>query len=125
MPASSHQHCKKTVQRTQDDRVRAILGVRDGSLPPIEQEALRKYYRYLSGALWFPLSARYHEAASVLEDITHTVTVLGLIDPADNVADEGLLCRAVKDGKTIEVPLVELEVDRQSRNFQLIEDYWY
>lgn len=123
MPSSRQQHFRNVASDTQDDRVRAILGVR--RIPPVELKWLRRYHRYLASTLSFPFAASFHEVVSPLEEITHTVAVLSLVDPVENATADGLLCRALQDGKLVELPLVELEVEPQSRNFRLIEDYWY
>jgi hypothetical protein len=122
---SSEQHLQRSPIGTQDGRVRAILGVPGGPLPPVEEKWLRRYYRYLAGTLSFPFPARYHEAVSPWEEITHTVTVLGLVDPAEIATDDGLLCRVLQEGILAELPLVDLEVEPHDRNFQFVEDYWY
>ncbi|NUQ62718.1 MAG: hypothetical protein HUU20_09525 [Pirellulales bacterium] len=73
-----------------------------------------------------PFCAFYHEAVNPLEDISHVVSVLEILDPSEHSSSDGLLCRAIDEGgKVLEVPLMELEVDPQSPNFALIEDYWY
>jgi hypothetical protein len=43
------------------------------------------------------------------------------------VGDEidGLFCKTRKAEYELDLPLIELEIPPNSRNFQLIEDYWY
>lgn len=108
----------------QDQRIRAVLNAPDGPLPPVDPEALRRYYRFLKGRLLLPFRAVYFEQVNRWEDARYRVTVVGLHDPAELPADQGLVCRAVRQGKPVDLPLVELEIDHENPNFQLIEDYW-
>lgn len=107
-----------------EQRIRDILNAPAGSLPPVDRVSLGRYHAYLIGRLVFPFRAVYYEQVGRWEDARYEVTVVGLADPSAYPADQGLICRAVRQGKRIQLPLVELEISPESRNFQLIEDYW-
>jgi hypothetical protein len=110
-----------------EDRIRKALGTLAARLPEVTGETLQAYYRYLKAAMVFPFQARYPEAAGIHGEVVRKVTALELLDPAVDFGGEslGLVCR-VRKGKTeTELPLADLEVDEDSPNYQLIEDYWY
>ncbi len=86
---------------------------------------LRRYQQFLNRMLSFPFEAVYHEPVSPLEDISHAVVVVAVVDPDNYPEAEGLNCRVILGGGAVEVPLVDLEVDPHSQNFEFIEDYWY
>ena len=76
---------------------------------------LKRYYYLLNNELSFPFPAVYREPIGITGDATHLVVVVGLCDPSEHPTEHGLLCRAVLHGKTIELPLVEVE--SQHRQF--------
>lgn len=110
-----------------DDRVRAVLDVNEGPLPPVGNNTLQSYYEYLTAHLALPFQARYPEPVSFHEEVVRTVTVAGILDPTKNLDCESLGIVGVgRQGKImVEIPLADLEVDEDDENHQLVEDYWY
>jgi hypothetical protein len=53
--------------------------------------------------------------------------VVSLLNPEEHEGHEehGILCRVLYGTEQIEVPLANVEVNEDSINFQLVEDYWY
>ena len=101
-------------------------------LPRVDEDTLLDYYRYLKDALSFPFVAQVCQdtglvGKQVLDGRRHTITVLGLLNPARRRSETsaGLLCIGRKGGLVLEVPLAELEVEADDRNHRLLEDYWY
>jgi hypothetical protein len=106
--------------------VQAILG--EGRLPPFTEESLLEAYRYLAAQLSFPFDATYDVDTDFdHEEKVSSVTVFGLIEPDDQIVEEGLLCKALEDGEAIELPLYAVDVSPDSKNRKLIEGYldWY
>ena len=107
------------------DRIRAILGVRQGaSLPAIGAETLRKYYQFLLSQMTLPCEASYSPNTA---NTIYPVTVVGLIDPATappGDRDE-LYCSVYYRNELDVLPLVDIEVAEDSPNFRLLEDYWF
>ena len=106
--------------------VQAILG--EGPLPPFTEASLLEAYRYLAAQLSFPFDATYDVDTDFdHEEKVSSVTVLGLIEPDDQVVEEGLLCKALEDGEAIELPLNAVYVSLDSKNRILTEGYldWY
>jgi hypothetical protein len=107
-----------------EDRVRAILGIAQGSsLPKVSSAALLGYYRYLSSRLVLPCEAQF----SVDDGTVYPVTVLRLADPQTMPSDSRAgLCCVVQLRDTAEIiPLAEIEMGCDSPNFQILEDYWF
>ena len=92
--------------------------------PPLNQDSLRRFHYALESNLAFPFPAVYHEPVSQTGDATHQVTVIGLCDPSEHPNEHGLLCKAIRHGEHVELPLVEIEVNFDNPNFELIEKYW-
>jgi len=106
------------------DRIRAILELpRGASLPRVNAATMLTYYRYLSSRLALPCEARY----SSDDGTVYPVTVTGLVDPQTKPSDPwvGLCCMAYHRNKTEILPLVDIEVEHDSPNFQILEDYWF
>lgn len=107
-----------------ESRIRRILDVAPfHSLPEVNHDALRAYYLRLLRRMSFPFKAEHIE----LTGPERHVIVLRLVDPAQHTStlDSGLLCEARQEDRLVQVPLAELKVDADDRNYQLIEDYWY
>jgi hypothetical protein len=111
----------------QDDRIRSILGLTsDDPLPESDDEWLLTYYEYLVANLSFPFEATYSFETGPFQDKTYAITVLGLLDPDEFPGEEyGLFCQARRDGKRIELPLIEIEVRKGNPNRRLVADYSY
>lgn len=110
---------------TTEDRIRAVLGVRNGTaLPKVNAATMLTYYRYLASRLTLPCEARYSSDA---DGMIYPVTVTGLIDPQTMPPDNpvGLCCMVYHRNKAEVMPLVDIEVGYDSPNFQLLEDYWF
>ena len=110
----------------QKERILAALGLTDDRLPVVDDDTLHSYYEYLSENLSLPFTAHYPKPTNPREEVLHECTVLGLLDPSKCVNDEidGIFCKTQKVEFEVNLPLVELEVPKGSRNFQMIEDYW-
>ncbi len=96
-------------------------------LPPVTEESLIKCHRYLAAHLSFPFEAVYLGENEFSEETESKVCVVGLVDPDERLIDEGLFCKAIEHGETLELPLTEIEVTRESRDRDLIEGYtgWF
>jgi hypothetical protein len=106
--------------------VQAILG--EGPLPLLTEENLLEAYRYLAARLSFPFDGTYDVDTDFdHEEKVSSITVLGLIEPDDQAMDEGVLCKALEDGETIELPLYAVDASPNTGNRKLIEGYsdWY
>ena len=130
--AEAHGHGLKVVskscpQHAQRERILEALWPLGELSPNVDEETLSRYYKYLTARLSFPFTATYPEPRTLLEKWQHRCTVLELLDPANDICDEfdGIFCRTIKGKYEIHLPLTELEIPRDSPNFQLIEDYWY
>ena len=110
----------------QDDRIRAIFGLTsDDPLPPVNEENLRRYHRYLRSQLSFPFQARCTVETNPFEETRYLVTVVGLLNADNFDEEEGVLCEAERQGESIELPLADLEVTINPHDRQLVEDYSY
>ncbi len=118
---------KSCPEHDQRDRILAALGPLGGRLPSVDEKALSRYSKYLTARLSFPFPATYPEPKTLLEEVEHRCTVVGLLDPAKDICDEfaGIYCKTSKGMYEINLPLIELEVPDDSPNFQFIEDYGY
>ena len=114
-------------KRGQRDRIVEALAPLDGRLPSVDEKTLSRYYKHLAARLSFPFTATYPAARTSLEEVQHRCTVIELLDPANDICDEfdGIFCKTRKGKYEINLPLIELEVRKDSANFQLIEDYWF
>ena len=110
-----------------NDRIRTSLGLATDRFPRVDEKTLFQFYEYLSANLRFPFAAYYPERINLWEERAFLCVVLSLLDPEIHVGDEfdGLFCKIRKRGYELTLPLIELEIPQNSRNFQLIEDYWY
>ena len=88
---------------------------------------LFRYYQYLSANLRFPFVAHYPEPTNSREEGEFRCVALGLLGPEYQPGDEwtGCIPKTRKGPHELNLPLIELAVPQNSRNFQLIEDYWY
>ncbi len=96
-------------------------------LPPVTEEVLIKCHRYLAAHLTIPFEAIHLRQGEFPEETEIGIRVVGLVDPDERLMDEGLFCRVVEEGETIELPLTDIEVTGVSRNRDLIEGYadWF
>ncbi len=89
---------------------------------------MRKYYEFLTRNLSLPFQAQHTEETGIYGQPAYSqVEVVAFLDPEKNPAEEylGLICKVRKVDREMEVPLVDLEVDEDNRNYRLLEDYWY
>ena len=110
----------------QKQRILAALG-NEEELPLVDEEALFRYFEYLSENLSLPFDALGSDSTTLYGDTPYECTVQELLDPSRYFSDpfDGILCRTQKAGFEANLPLLELEVSQNDPNFQLIEDYWY
>jgi hypothetical protein len=115
------------VENRREWRIRAALGLPCDPLPRVDDEALYRYYEFLSAHLSLPLTAYYPAPDTPREEREFRCEVLELIDPRKYLGDpfDGLYCRTRKGRYTLNLPLFELEIPSDDVNFELIEDYWY
>jgi hypothetical protein len=108
-----------------ESRIRAALGLKSGNLPKVEHRWLCTYHDYLAERLRMPFAAQY--AGEIGAARMLLVTVEGLVHPDETAGDEenGLLCVARLDKQTLQLPLMDIEVDSADRNFQSLDDYWF
>jgi hypothetical protein len=118
---------ESNAQHDQRDRIIDALGPLGGRPPSLDEENLSRYYRYLSVRLSFPFAAQYPESTTSFEEVQYRCTVLELLDPIKDIYDEfdGIFCKTQKGKYETNLPLLELEIPKDSPNFQMIEDYWY
>jgi hypothetical protein len=111
----------------QEERIRAALGLARGPLPEVQSRWLHRYYEYLAAHLSLPFDGEYAEDISGYRQLVAPVTVVALLHPAEHGGHEelGLLCRAWRGDRQIELPLADVELPPDAANGQLIEDYWY
>ena len=110
-----------------EDRMRAALGVTtDDPVPFVEKETLLKYFEYLKANLVFPFPATYshHDGK---RRILHNVSVVGMSDDFPIEDEYGLVCKVKDEKEEWEVPLMLMDVGKDDRNHQLVEDYdrWF
>ena len=81
------------------------------------------YYHYLARRLTLPCEARYCSD----DGTVYPVTVTDLVDPKSMPSDSraGLCCMANYRNRIEILPLVDVEVEHDSPNFQMFEDYWF
>src|SRR5262249_4533958 len=89
---------------------------------------LRTYHAHLARQLRFPFRANRVEAA--LEPVQYRryrITVNALLAAEEGDTDSGLLCEAVEEGETIQMPLADIKNVAAGPNRQLVEDYqdWF
>jgi hypothetical protein len=109
-------------------RIKAALGQTQGRLPAVTKETLQLYYEHLAAHLSLPFAARYPESVGLHSEIIRSVMVVGIRNPTDRpglAACTGILCKVRTATQELELPLADLEVDCDSPNYELIEDYWY
>lgn len=111
----------------QKHRILVALGNNGHDPPMVDEDTLFSYFEFLSENLSFPFKADYPEPAELSEDSQYECTAQGLLDPSKYVGDpfDGILCKTMKAGIEVNLPLHELHIAHDSPNFQLIEDYWY
>ena len=110
-----------------EDRIRAAMGVTtDDPVPFVEKETLLKYFEYLKANLVFPFPATYshHDGK---RQISHNVSVVGMSDDFPIEDEYGLVCKVKDDKEEWEVPLMLMDIGKDDRNHQLVEDYdrWF
>jgi len=111
----------------QEDRIKIVFGLSmDRATPKVNRRTLIRYYEYLSTHLLFPFVAQYPELTNLSEERDFRCLATSLVSPA-TLGDEfdGLFCTVRKEKCKLNLPLIELIVPQTTRNFQLIEDYWY
>ncbi len=112
-------------KHNQEDRIRAVFGLTsDDLLPERDRSSERTYFEYLKAHLLFPFQADCWDANFSRRMFVRRVSVLSMAERCEP-ADFGILCLA-NDGKNyLEAPLADLDVDKNSPNGPLLEDYVY
>jgi hypothetical protein len=111
----------------QAQRIMAALGVTSGGVPSVSEETLARYHKYLAAKLSLPFVAYYPQPTNSRESAQFRRVVVELLDPTRYACDEidGIFCKTCQADFEVNLPLIELHVPDNSRNSQLIEDYWY
>lgn len=111
----------------QKARIMTVFGLTGERLPKVNEDTLLQYYNYLAANLSFPFTAHYPEPMNSREQMEFRCVVLELLDPEKFLGDEfdGIFCKTRKGKYEINLPLIELDISEDSRNSQLIEDYWF
>jgi hypothetical protein len=114
-------------QADQKQRIRIALGAKNERLPTVDEKALSRYYRYLSANLVLPFAAHFPKPTTAEEQTEFCCTVVSLIDPTKYLGDgfDGIFCKTRKGEYELNLPLIDLYLPENSRNGQLIEDYWF
>jgi hypothetical protein len=110
-----------------EGRIRVALGLARGPLPKMGIPWLHNYHEYLAVRLSLPFQARCAEGIGRLGQFACVVEVIALLNPDEthDIECVGLVCTARCGNQTAELPLVDLEVEAASPNYQPLEDYWY
>lgn len=110
-----------------EHRIIRAFGMRNRSIPRVDEATLSTYYRYLSANLPLPLAAYYPMPASPREEAEFQCIVLELLDPSKHIGDamDGIFCKTRKGRYEVNLPLIDLYLPAESPGFQLIEDCWY
>lgn len=108
-------------------RICQALGIEVQPLPEVTPQWLQRYYEYLRPRLVFPFLASCPNETEGGGLSFTSVHIVSLLDPSASAdtSRTGLLCAALREGETVPVPLVDVEVAEDGRNFTLIDDYWY
>ena len=96
-------------------------------IPGVHDEALFRYYKYLTEHLSFPFIANFPKPMNLQEEDDFCCIVLMLLDPAKHLGGgcDGILCKTRKGTYEITLPLFDLYLPEDSFGFQLIDDYWF
>jgi hypothetical protein len=126
----SHQCAESShgiAENRKERRIRAALGLPGDPLPRVDEDALHRYYEYLTAHLSFPLVAYYPPPSNPREEREFRCEVLELLNPRKPLGDQfdGIFCKTRKGRYILNLPLFELEIPQHSANFELVEDYWY
>jgi hypothetical protein len=111
-----------------DMRIARLFGLPEDEEPPeVTEETLEVYYEHLRTRLRFPFDGEYTRETGPLQDTSYAITVTGLADVEDGDEFYGLLCEGRQGRRRVVVPLAEIDVDSDTPNFQLIDDYrvWF
>jgi hypothetical protein len=116
-----------TPSADQKERIRAAFGLTSGDLPRVDQDTLAQYQAYLAVNMALPFTAYYPQPASAQEKSQFRCTVREVLDPTRYLGDEfdGIFCKTRKGKFEVNLPLIELQIPRDSPAFQLVEDYCY
>jgi hypothetical protein len=114
-------------QPDQKQRIRIALGSKNELLSKVDEETLSRYYHYLSANLTLPFAAHFPKPTTSEEQKAFRCTVVSLIDPTKYLGDgfDGIFCKTRKGEYDLNLPLIDLYLPENSKNFQLIEDYWF
>jgi hypothetical protein len=100
-----------------------------GPLPPVNQENLRQYHRYLRTRLTFPCSGRYYEDPINFPDKPMPMSFKALAPEDQCVGEFGLLLEANLGAASgsLMVPLIKVDLEGDEATKQLVQDYtrWF
>jgi hypothetical protein len=107
----------------QDDRIRAVFGLTtDDPLPEDTRDSQQTYFTHLKAHLKFLFAARFNDQA---QRRMRNVMVVGMCDEFPVDESYGVMCNVMSRDEKAEIPLSELEVDEEDRNYQTVDDYTY
>lgn len=128
MPRSNGSR-KRMSRNSPEARLRAILSVADDeAMPRVDLYSLRQFHDYLAGHFTFPFEGTLMSPIGPHRDTASPLSVIRLMDPVEEYAPEemyGLICKAVQNGKRIELPLARVDVAKDNLNRQQLDDYHY
>ena len=117
---------RKPKPDSQTQRLRAILDSTKGRLPRVGVETLRRFHDYLVDHLAFPFEGRLSDPIGPHRDTESPLSAIRLMDPVREYSPEemhGLIVKAEQNGEKIELPLDRIDVEEDSPQHQLLEDY--
>lgn len=118
---------QKQQRDSSENRIRVALGVTpDEPMPRVDLYTLRRYHDHLAVSLSFPYEGRLSGPIGPHRDIESPLSVIRLMGPVKEYEPEemyGLICKADQNGERIELPLDHIEVEGDSPNRQLLDDY--
>ena len=115
----------------QERRILTALGYAGdpGPLPPVNEENLRQYHRYLRTRLTFPCSVRYYEDPVNFPDKALPLSLKGLAPEDQCVGEFGLLVEADLGDRpgTLVLPLIKMDMIGEEESKELVQDYtrWF
>ena len=117
---------KSRTELNQKNRIIEALGA-ESHIPRVHEEALFRYYKYLTEHFCLPFVAHFPKPMNSEEEDDFRCTVLMLLDPAKHLGDgfDGIFCKTRKGRYESNLPLIDLYLPEDSFGFQLIDDYWF
>jgi hypothetical protein len=103
-----------------------MSGAAEEELPTFNKENLTQCFQFLNRKLSFPFAALHISDSQSPDGFLEEFQVVGLIMAADNW-QKGIQCRAIRDGKIVELPLDQISIPGKSEARDLVEGYveWF